>query len=103
WCPSLPTGIRLAEDWREIGPGVWCPLHVTHLAHQKWDISDLSVGQIVINHRTDYTLHKVNLDPKAPPERFAGPVVPQGTQVQVADEAGRLIGRYKQLETGELA
>lgn len=103
WCPDLPTSIGLATDLREISPGVWYPFDVTILAFEKWDQTDLSVGRLVLNWRTDFTIREASLNPEIPPDQFAGPTVPEGTKVNVQDAAGRFLGEFQQPETGPLA
>src|SRR5262245_25069434 len=55
---------------------------------------------IVLQHKTDFFVKRVSLDPQFPPERFATLPVPAGTEVFVTDEKGRSVGKFTQREEG---
>lgn len=102
-CEGLPTGIGTVKELRELRPGVWCPFRVEFLAYNGADCTGLCTGRMVINHRTEYAIRRVSLEPTIAPGEFDGPTILSKTTVWVANEAGRIIGSYEQPEDGRIS
>jgi thiol-disulfide isomerase/thioredoxin len=90
----IPSGISRCDDFREIAPGVWYPFRSTLMSFDNWQ--DMARGRITLNWRRIYTVESATLSPGADPGVFHDVVLPEGTKVQVLDEAGEYVGEFEQ-------
>jgi beta-lactamase regulating signal transducer with metallopeptidase domain len=94
WHASLPSGINMVQDLREIGPKVWFPQRAMELAFQKMSREGLVVSRIALQWRRDLTVERMTLQPAVEDRLFSELLVEKGTQVSVNDERSQSIGQY---------
>jgi hypothetical protein len=102
WCEKLPTGIDYVEDLREIRPGMWFPYRSVQFAFQHWGGRGLCENRMLLQWRRDIDVTSLNLDPVVDQKLFAEVDVPAGTNIQVMDEEGELVGQFQQLKSGNV-
>ena len=100
---ELPASVSLAEDLREIAPGVWCPFRAKTLRFEGLGLTGVSEGRLIVRWRRDYAIDREALNPDISPKLFREIEVPEGTKVGLRDGAGDLVGRYVQERTGNLS
>jgi thiol-disulfide isomerase/thioredoxin len=102
WSKSLPTAITVADDLREVGPGVWCPFHASCWMLNRTHRDGLSENRLLISGSVDYKVQNLSLGPDAAPDQFDTITVPKDTEVSVWDEQNKYVGKYRQEATGNL-
>lgn len=100
---EFPTGIGYARQLKELRPGVWFPMLVTMVAHERCAMADLSVDEVLLQHRTEYQIESVKLESDTPAAAFAVADVAKGVKAGLLDESGRHLGQFVQAEEGPLA
>ena len=103
WSEKLPWLVDIADDLREVAPGVWFPYHVSEFLHQHATRDGLCENRLIVRYRMDYKVQSLTLKPNSPADGFSKLVVPRGTKISVRDEQGKSVGSYKQEKTGNIS
>jgi hypothetical protein len=93
WSKDVPMSDGVAEDLREIKPGIWFPFSVRVTAYNQYALKSLETRELQWRER--YTVQKVSLSPKYDRSFFGGPVIPEGTEVEEIKD-GKLVRRFRQ-------
>ncbi len=86
------------DDLREIAPGVWYPFRITEMSLDTTAM--LSQGWVVLHSRRETTIESASLPARVDEAIFRDVPVRAGTNVEVLDEHGRLVGNTVQAEDG---
>ena len=95
---DLPIQIGVAEDLREIAPGVWFPFRVKVTV---FDELKLTTGESVVSNVYEYPFSTAELDPRYPKSLFSDVRFPKGTPVYEVQD-GKIIRSWVEGERGEL-
>ncbi len=80
---AIPLAVSTVSDWRELSPGVWCPLGQSRI---KNDEQSAAKGRTIAVVRSDNQVTKAELDPHHDISLFRDIRIPEGMPVTVLKE-----------------
>jgi hypothetical protein len=93
WSKDVPISDGVAEDLREIKPGVWFPFSIRVTAYNQYALKSLEKREVQWRER--YDVQKVSLSPKYERDFFSSLFIPEGTEVEEVKD-GKTVRRSRQ-------